>query len=298
MLAAARSWHRVAFEVPAEVGDEVAALCFELGSCGIHAEEKGEGTRLLVYFEDPPDMRSLQGQLSTGLPAGLPRPFSMAVETEPERDWIEDWRRFYRPQWATDRIVVHPPWLPVDTGPGQISIAIDPAMAFGTGGHESTQLALRALQETGCEGRVCLDLGAGSGVLSIAAIRLGARRVVAVDVDPVAVDNARHNLRANLGEDSGRASVRGGSVEAASPEAFHVVVANLESHLVRPLLPAIASSLTVDGVALFSGLVATEGPLFEDWLARAGLRVDRSWSKGAWIGLRARSAGDRCRRSS
>ena len=282
MPAASRSWQRVAIEVPADVGDEVAALCFELGSCGVHTVEKGEAARLLVYFEGRADLRRLRRQLG-----GL----SMAVDVEPEEDWTETWRRFYRPLWATDRIVVHPPWLPVDAAPGQIAISIDPAMAFGTGGHESTQLALRALQETGCEGSLCLDLGAGSGVLSIAAVLLGASRVIAVDTDPGAVDSAGHNLRANLGEAAGRVSVRLGSVEAASDELFQLVVANLESHLVRPLLPSIASCLTAGGAALFSGLVAGEGGRFEDWLAACGLCVDRRWSKGAWIGLRARREG-------
>ena len=164
-------------------------------------------------------------------------------------------------------------------------------MAFGTGGHESTQLALRALQETGCEGSHCLDLGTGSGVLSIAAVRLGASRVIAVDTDPEAVDSAGHNLRANLGEAAGRVSVRLGSVEAASDELFQLVVANLESHLVRPLLPSIAASLTAEGAALFSGLVVGEADRFEDWLGESGLGADRSWSKGAWIGLRARKGG-------
>lgn len=287
MPAAARSWQRVAIEVPADLGDEVAALSFELGSCGVHTEEKGEAARLLIYFEGPADLRRLRRHLSLSLPGDL----SMAVDVEPEEDWTETWRRFYRPLWATDRIVVHPPWLPVDTGPGQIAISIDPAMAFGTGGHESTQLALRALQETGCEGSLCLDVGAGSGVLSIAAVRLGASRVIAVDIDPEAVDSAGHNLRANLGEAAGRVSVRLGSVEAASDEHFQLVVANLESHLVRPLLPSIAASLTAGGAALFSGLVIGEADPFEDWLADSGLCADRSWSKGAWIGLRARKGG-------
>ena len=291
MEAEARSWHRVAIDVPSRASDEVAALCFEFGSCGVHAEERGEGTRLLVYFEGPTDLRGLDRQLRSGLPDGLSGEFPMALDVEPERDWSEGWRCFYRPQWATERIVVHPPWLPVDTGPGQIAIAIDPAMAFGTGGHESTQLALRALQETGCEDLVCLDVGAGSGVLSIAAILLGALRVTAVDTDPAAVDNARHNLRENLGSDADRTRVRRGTVETDSEEAFQLVVANLESHLVRPLLPAVASSLTPGGVSLFSGLVVHERAHFEDWVGAAGLRVDRSWTRGEWLALRARGEG-------
>lgn len=273
----------------------MAAGCFDVGSCGVHSEEAGEATRLTVYFEDAEATpEELTARLEQGLRAdGLWPEGAQALpgDVEPQRDWNEAWRAFYRPVQATQRIVVHPPWIPVDPGPDGLAIAIDPAMAFGTGGHESTQLALEAIEATDCRGKCCLDVGAGSGVLSIALLQLGAEDVVAIDIDPVVVDNARHNLQANLGERAARAQVRTGSIDLVHGQRFEVIVANLESHLVRPLLPGIVSALAEGGWALFSGLVERERDTFCGWLEEAGLRVDGTWAKNDWFSCAAGRAG-------
>jgi ribosomal protein L11 methyltransferase len=275
--------------VPASVGDEVAAAAFELGSCGVQTQEAGELARLVVYFADDYDAAAVRCQLQERLPqAGHRATTSIEVQSEPEADWMATWRRHYRPEWATDRIVVHPPWIPVTTAPGQIAIAIDPAMAFGTGGHESTQLALQALQESGCTDRTCLDVGTGSGVLAIAAIHLGARQLTGLDIDPIAVDNARHNLDANLDDEARRVRVLAGSLDTVEGERFDVIVANLESHLVRPLLGSIARALAPAGIGLFSGLVTHEQQRFTSWLEASGFAVEQSWTKGSWFSVRAR----------
>lgn len=276
--------------MPAAVADDVAALCLESGSCGVQTQDAGTLARLAIYFEGG-DADGRRAQLArclepTGwLPGGAG---ALLAEVEAEADWAAEWRRHYRPVWATARIVVHPPWIPVTTGWGQHAIAIDPAMAFGTGGHESTQLALEALEATGCLGRRCLDLGTGSGVLAIAAKQLGACHVTAIDVDPVAVDNARHNLRQNLGADAEGVRVLTGDVELVAGEHFGVIVANLESHLVRPLLPAVFAATEAGGAVLCSGILALELARFCGWLAQAGGAVDAVWSRHEWVGLRAR----------
>lgn len=257
----------------------------------MHAEESGEAVRLNVYFEAPASaLDTISAQLVLGLQAAGMWPAGSAVvsgDIEPERDWNEAWKQYYQPVWATPNIVVHPPWIPVAAGSGQLSIAIDPAMAFGTGGHESTQLALQAIEQCDCNGRACLDVGTGSGVLTIALMRLGAAHVTAVDSDPVVIDNARLNLRANLGADTERTNVLTGSVDHIEGQTFDLIVANIESHLVRPLLPAIALALRPGAQALFSGLVETERERFVDWLADHNLQVDATWSKNNWFSCRA-----------
>ena len=279
--------------VPRSVADDIAAECFYLGSCGVHAEEAGEATRLSVYFEAPAaDLEALSAGLVQGLQAAGSWPVgsqSLAGDIEVERDWNETWKQFYRPVWATQNIVVHPPWIPVETSPGQMAISIDPAMAFGTGGHESTQLALEAVEHSTCKGCRCLDIGAGSGVLSIALIRLGATHVTAVDIDPVVIDNANANLRANLGEDIARTRLLTGSIDEVQGDIFDLIVANLESHLVRPLLPGIVAGLAAGGTALFSGLLETERDRFLGWLREEGLTVDGTWSKSDWFSCRSRA---------
>jgi ribosomal protein L11 methyltransferase len=287
-----RSWPFAVLVVPRGPADEIASECFELGSCGVHLEEAGERTRLNVYFEAPAsDLEIIGDRLVQGLqqagrwPAGSQR---LIGDVELEQNWNEAWKQFYHPVWATEQIVVHPPWLPVEIGPEQMAIAIEPAMAFGTGGHESTQLALQAVEHSECGGRRCLDIGTGTGILSIALVKLGASNVIAIDNDPVVIDNANTNLRDNLGPEVARIQLLSGSIDTIEGATFDLIVANLESHLVMPLLPAIVIALREGGTALFSGLVETERDRFLAWLQQAGLRVDGTWSKNNWFSCRSR----------
>lgn len=288
-----RCWPFVVLEVPRSAADDIAAECFDLGSCGVHAEEAGQTTRLTIYFEAPAaDLEALSAGLVESLQAAGSWPDGsqrVAGDVEFERDWTEAWKQFYRPVWATQHIVVHPPWIPAETGPGQMAIAIDPAMAFGTGGHESTQLALQAVEHSRCRGRRCLDIGVGSGVLSIALVRLGATHVTAIDIDPAVIDNANTNLRANLGREVARTRLLTGSIGVVQGDTFDLIVANLESHLVRPLLPGIVAGLAAGGTALFSGLVESERDRFLGWLREVGLTVDGTWSKNNWFSCRSRT---------
>lgn len=288
---APRTWPYVTLVVPHAAADDVAAACFDAGSCGVHVEDSVEVARLAVYFESAQSPQLLAQQLTGQLLASGMWPDGAQVvpgQVEAEQDWNEAWKAFYRPVQATDRIIVHPPWIPVQADPNGLAIAIDPAMAFGTGGHESTQLALRAIEATPVQGSRCLDIGAGSGILSIALIQLGAAHVTAVDIDPVVVDNAQHNLRENLGHDVARTVLRTGSIEVVAGETFDVIVANLESHLVRPLLAGVVQALTRDGVVLLSGYVESERERVLQWLGEAGLTVDETWSLNNWFGCRAR----------
>jgi ribosomal protein L11 methyltransferase len=294
--ARSRTWPFAILVVPRQQADEIAAECFVLDSCGVQVEEAGDASRLTVYFESTCDPGTLSARLVSGLQAaGLWSDEYQTVlgDVEQERDWNETWKQFYQPVWATENIVVHPPWIPVQTHDGQMSIAIDPAMAFGTGGHESTQLALEAIEQSCCDGRRCLDVGTGSGILSIALIQLGAHHVTAVDIDPVVIDNASANLRANLGEDADRTRLLTGSVGSIEGDVFEFIVANIESHLARPLLPGIVASMTADGTALFSGFVESERDRFLGWLQEVRLTVDETWSKNNWFSCRAHKTASR-----
>ena len=286
-----RAWHCLRLEVPAACAEDVSAWAYELGSCGLQAEEVGERTRLSAYFAAEPmcDLVEVRRELTHRLVAlGLASP--IGTECVEERDWEAEWRRFFAPVWATERIVVHPSWIPVELAEGQIAVHIDPKMAFGTGGHESTQLCLQALEHYLRPGARCLDLGTGSGILSIAAALLGAGSVLAVDIDEKAVANARENLAHNR-IDSGQVEVRLGSVEAIAERPFDLVLANIQSHVLRPLLAPLHSILAADGRIAFSGLLAREEAAFCRWVAEAQLEVDTILAKEAWICVVARNGG-------
>ena len=264
--------------------------CFDQGSCGLETRDVDEVCHLTVYFADGVDIEAASRHLREHLAeAGLANT-PIRSGAEPERDWSREWRRFFKPVWASSTIVVHPSWIPVDTADDQIAIVIDPEMAFGTGGHESTQLCLQAISDLALEGRSCFDLGTGSGILAIAAALLGAAEVLAVDVDAVALENARQNIEVNLRsrEAGARIQVAEGSVEVAAGRRFDLVFANLEARLLSPLLSAIRELLCQRGVVLFSGLLQSEREVFEQDLERAGLVSVRSYTRNDWLCCAAR----------
>lgn len=283
------TWECLRLEVPAACSEELGARAYALGSCGLQAEEAGERTRLSIYFPADPalDMAAIQRELAQFLAALDLVPPPIAAESVQERDWEQEWRRFFRPVWATPRMVIHPSWIPVAIEDDQIAVTIDPKMAFGTGGHESTQLCLQALERYLQAGMRCLDLGAGSGILSIAAALLGAGSVLAVDIDEVAVANARENLQRNR-IDPDQVEVRWGSLDAVAEEGFDLVLANIQSQVLQPLLVPLCSMLAAGGLVLFSGLLVREGEAFGRLAAAAGLVVETTLEKGEWICVVAR----------
>lgn len=205
-------------------------------------------------------------------------------------DWSEAWKRGLGPSVISPRLVVRPSFSGFAARPGQAELVIDPGQAFGTGAHESTRLALEWIDVLApalpAQARV-LDVGCGSGVLALAAARLGACRAVACDLDPLAAEATRANARANaLGD---RIAVFVGSLAALGAVRFELVVANLLRPELLPLLDEIAERTLPGGFAVFSGLLVGEGPEVEDALRAAGLEpvATRERSDASGEGWRA-----------
>lgn len=283
-LAEGQSWHCLTIAVPSDLAEVVSAWCFGLGSCGLQVEEEGEQSCLSVYFDAALDLGAIHAQLDgqlTGLGLAGARQRTDQVEFE---DWEFEWRRFFQPVWATPRIVIHPSWIPVETGPGQVAIVIDPKMAFGTGGHESTQLCLELLDLLLSPGDQCLDLGTGSGILGIAAGLLGAGSLRLVDTDPLALDNARENLARNGVE----AVVHQGSIEVVAGMRFDLILANIQRSVLVPLLPQVRQVMGPGSRVIFSGLLAREEEAFCLQVEEAGLEVYQVRRRHEWIAVAAR----------
>jgi ribosomal protein L11 methyltransferase len=214
----------------------------------------------------------------------------LGAEPAPEEDWSRSWREGLGVVRISPRLAVRPPFVPDDRG-GGATLVIDPGQAFGTGGHASTRIALALLGElpdAQLRGARVLDVGTGSGVLALAALALGASTAVGLDLDPVAVREARRNADANgFGE---RARFFAGPIEALRGASFGLVLANLLRSEVQPLLPSIAAALRAGGLAVFSGLLASERAEVEAALGAAGLRIcsereEPDPSGDAWLGL-------------
>ena len=205
-----------------------------------------------------------------------------------EADWAEAWKAHFPVIHVGRRIVIKPTWRRHRARPDDVVIALDPGMAFGTGLHPTTRLCLVALEWLADRGRLdracVLDVGCGSGILSIAAARLGAASVIGVDTDPIAIEATAANAARNgLSE---TISARVGSVPTESPP-FDVVCANLIASLLVDLAPALAGELRRDGMVVASGIFADRESDVRDGFARAGLLVGKRWDDGDWVALEA-----------
>lgn len=203
----------------------------------------------------------------------VPLPFPGRWEEQPDEDWLTAWKRELTPVEA-GRLVVRAPWHP--PAEGREEVVIEPGMAFGTGHHETTRLALEALSEAVRPGMRVLDLGTGSGVLAIAAAKLGAQ-TVAVDIDPVAVAAARENAERNRVA----IEVRKGSLEAA-PGPFDLIVANLYAELHTRLATGYRERLAPGGTALLTGILVAKAGAVEAAARAAGLAKTREAQEGEW----------------
>ena len=203
-----------------------------------------------------------------------------------EEDWAEAWKEYFHVERFGERIVVVPSWRQFDAQRREVVLTLDPGMAFGTGQHETTRMCLEALERRVEPGLRVLDVGCGSGILSIAAAKLGAREVVAVDIDPNCVRVTDDNARANGVEQIVHAAA--GSLgeewpfdEPASAQ-YAIVVANIIARVIVALAPAIVAALAPGGRLIASGIIAAREDEVVAALSSAGMRVESSRTMGEW----------------
>lgn len=207
-----------------------------------------------------------------------------------ETDWTEAWKEHFRPFPVGERFWIEPSWER-DSAPdeGRVVLVLDPGMAFGTGTHETTQLCLEAVEQLLRPGMAVLDVGTGSGILALGALKLGASRVDAFDNDPVAVEAARENsVRNGLGE---RLNLWTGTVdEALADGLYDLVLVNILAAVIIPLLEGgkLLRLARPEGSYIFSGIIKEQENLFRAALAAAGGEVMRVLEKGDWIAVVAR----------
>ncbi|HLH73465.1 MAG TPA: 50S ribosomal protein L11 methyltransferase, partial [Chloroflexota bacterium] len=198
-----------------------------------------------------------------------------------EEDWASAWKAHYHTFRIGQRIVIRPSWLNDQPKPGDVLISLDPGAAFGTGLHPTTRRCLELLEPIIRSGDEVFDVGTGSGILAIAAIGLGARRVVAVDIDPIAVTTARENVATN--GLTARIQVAEGSVDSPPvEEKFDVVVANIIARVILELAPCLVDRLRPGGRLIVGGVIAERATEVEDALSRLGLTV-HAYQDGDWF---------------
>lgn len=290
------------------MADLVSSLLFESGATAVVVSELPR-LKLRTYLPDDATLEAKLTRVRTYLVAlrsmGLdPGPSKVVTRPFHDRGWAMRWKEFFRPVRIGRRLVITPSWDAFAGREGDIVVTLDPGMAFGTGQHPTTKMCLElleaAMQEFTVNGSrlterhvrepstvnrqpVVLDLGTGSGLLAIAALRLGAATVLALDTDRVACRIASQNIRQNGGD--GRIVVKQGSLDAAGRRTFDLILANLTAEPLISLAPRLARSLRVRGCLITSGILASEEERVAAIFRRCSMVPERRRKGRGWVAL-------------
>lgn len=291
-----RVWIEVSVSADPELEDAVGAFLLDRGAPGLQIEADGRRVRIVAHFADAAPLAELE-RFANGLPAIFPGRDKPLVRSRSmgEEAWAVNWKEHFPPLAIGRRVYVHPPWI--DAVPAdRVGIVLDPGMAFGTGQHATTRGCLLLLDELAARGPLgrALDVGTGSGILAITAIKLGAREAWAIDTDEDACRVARENAAANGVADA----IHVATDLDAVPDAFSVVLANILARPLIELAPRLAALACRGGFVIGSGLLREEAPsVAEAWRA-AGLTIEREEHEGEWVTLLGRRQGRKVIRAS
>lgn len=247
--------------------------------------ESWRPTVVKLYLPADARLAEIRRRLDAEL-AALPFAVERGERPVHEEDWAESWKAFFDVERAGRRTVIRPSWRDYEPRPGEIVLDLDPGMAFGTGQHPTTRLCLAALEKYVREGMEMLDLGCGSGILAVAAAKLGCAGVLALDIEPVAIDATRANARRNGVE--ARIRCERGSLGDAWPlaeaagQTADLVVANISAGVLVDLAAPIARAMRPGAVFVGSGVIGQRLDEVLVALAAAGLTIEAIRAEGDW----------------
>jgi len=320
-------WHELTIRTRSEAVEMVTNFLHELEADGVSVEEswedrKPESARLGEWYDRPlnaipagwveikgwfpegTDMSMVKSTLHSRigeLPAyGIdPGDISLEEALIDEEDWAESWKQYFKPIRVSERLTIRPTWEPYEPGPGELVIDLDPGMAFGTGTHATTALCLRALDRVVRGGEDVIDVGTGSGILAIGAVKLGARGVLALDLDPVAVSSAKANAELNglkdridVRESDLLGVLKGGEASAGQPfivkPPVDLVIANILAEIILRFIDDVREALKPGGLYIVSGIYVNKEDAVRQGLEAAGFEIISRDEQEDWIAFTAR----------
>ena len=254
-------------------------------------ESMPEDVLVHAWFEENPALPSLieniTGRLSQ-LHETVENAGSLRIETRSVNDksWADVWKKYFKPFYAGQHLVVKPTWEPFDPAPGDRVIEIDPGMAFGSGTHETTGMCLSILEENIRGGEEIIDVGTGSGILAIGAALLGAGHVLAVDIDPDAVKVAAENVANNHVQDV--VTVQQGDLLEKVDAVCDICVANIISDIIISFARPLMEHIVPGGLFLCSGIVKERTEEVRQALLQAGYEILKTVHRGEWTAFLSR----------
>lgn len=305
------NWREVAVTVSSEGEEAVADLFYQLGCPGVSIEDPellhsyiesgrwdyhdfGEvnltGTSVVKgYLCEDEHLTRRMNQLDENLQDLVKRFPEWIIQvkgiTVKEEDWATAWKAYFKPIRVGKNFLIKPSWEDIQPNPEDLVLELDPGMAFGTGTHATTTLCLELLEDIVKPGMKVFDLGTGSGILAIAAAKLGAQ-VEAVDLDPVAVRVAQENI--DLNHVAAQVSAKHGDLGSVLKGQADLVVANIIADVILLLLPDLKRILKPEGEFIASGIIESRSEDVENGMREAGLEVIDKKEDAMWVALRAR----------
>ena len=281
------AWQELSLAVPHEFVEPISYLFSRYGR-GLSMERDGPDRIMLrTYLLDSSRQRLARIDVGVRLVPALVQLDDMVIRDVSDEDWQEAWKSHFNLLRVGERLVIKPTWIDYQPRPevdkNEVIIEIDPGLAFGTGYHPTTYTCLEAIEQHVFDGASVLDLGTGSGILSIASVRLGATRVVAVDTDPQAVKAARQNFRRT--RTSKVVTLIQGSLPHATvgQKQFDLAVANISARAVCDRAQFILSSLRDSGILVASGMMKDQSQQVLDTLTELGCTVAQEWYREEWV---------------
>ncbi len=297
------NWCEVKVKVPAEFGEIVAEIFQEEGSGGVVFDDPGilkdkpfQDDEYLGNEFKLPNQFGVQsylpvddrlGERLTRIKERILALIGIVVELElkqvQEEDWAEAWKQYFKPEHI-GMIVIKPSWEEYVSKNDEIVVELDPGMAFGTGTHPTTRLCVGLLQEIITPQTEMLDVGTGSGILALAGAKLGAKRVVATDIDPIAVKVALENIKRNRMEGFIEA-YESNLLERPLDSKFNLVVANIIANAILAIVPQLVKVLEPGGMFLASGIIEERLPDVLECLNKHGFTDVKHLFEEGWVGL-------------
>ena len=311
-------WAEVSVDTSHEATDLVSEILQELGAAGVVIEdpallneyirsglwdytdlkesEETEVVRVKAYWafdeELEGKLQNLSERLASLAQHGIDKGAgAVSWKAVADEDWAETWKEFFHTEKIGARTVIKPTWEEYEAKAGEIVVELDPGAAFGTGQHATTSLCIRALEDLVRPGMTVFDVGTGSGVLAIVAAKLGAKRVEAVDFDPVAVRVAHENVRQNDAEDVVRTE-RSDLLKSVAGEA-DLIIANIIADIIVRLFGEVKGSLAAGGTMLLSGIIEDRLADVVEAAGRHGFSVEKIEQEKGWAAVIVKGGGAR-----